>query len=114
MIVVDASTNISASLEDEHVAVADRVLDYVSEKGAFVPGNFYSEIVNALAKAEPRGRIETVKADITLTEIVTLPLTIEMPHPHAVFSVVRGHRLTAYDAACLALALQHSGSTCND
>lgn len=106
MIVIDASTVISATLEDEYVTTADAMLEYVSANGALVPGNFYTEVVNALAKAERRGRLEAVKADITLTEILMLPLTVEMPDPHAVFSVVRGHRLTAYDAAYLALAIQ--------
>lgn len=106
MIVIDASTIISAVLGDENMRAADSMLDYAAENGALVPGNFFTEVGNAIARAERRGRIDAVKADIRLTEIMALPLTIEMPDPHAIFAVVRTHQLTAYDAAYLALALE--------
>jgi len=106
LIVIDASTVISAALEDENTPSADPALDYVAENGGVIPGNFFTEVVNALAKAERRGRIDSVKADIILSEILSLPLSVEMPDPHAVLVAARVHQLTAYDAAYLALAIQ--------
>ncbi|MBV8154038.1 MAG: type II toxin-antitoxin system VapC family toxin [Candidatus Eremiobacteraeota bacterium] len=106
MIVIDACTIVSALLEDEDTPTADVALDYVAKNGAAVPGNFVTEVVNALGKAERRGRLGAVKADIVLTEALTLPFSIELPDPHAILSATRSYGITAYDAAYLALALQ--------
>jgi predicted nucleic acid-binding protein len=106
LIVIDASTVISRVLADERTEEAKAAVFYTARKGALVPGNFVTEIMNALAKAERRGRIDPAEADLQLTEILNLPLTVEFPDPHAVLTATRIYSLTAYDAAYLALALQ--------
>ena len=106
MIVIDASTVISRALKDENSALADNALEYVVENGALVLGNFITEVVNALVKAERRKRVSALKAELILNEVLDLPLTFESPDAHAVLAVARAYAITAYDAAYIALALQ--------
>ncbi|HEY9084695.1 MAG TPA: type II toxin-antitoxin system VapC family toxin [Candidatus Tyrphobacter sp.] len=106
MIVTDACTVIAWALADENGDAANPALEYAAQTGALVPGNFMTEVVQALAKAERRGRIDEAATDLTLTEILHLPITTEMPDAHATLKLARKYRLTAYDAAYLALALQ--------
>lgn len=106
MIVVDACTVISWVLEDERSADADAALDTVAREGALIPGNFISEVTNALLRAERRGRTDDITAGMALSEILELPLTVESPDPHTMLALARVHALTCYDSAYLALALQ--------
>ncbi len=106
MIVIDASTVISSVLEDENSASADIALAHAAREGALVPGNFWTEIIHALLRAEHRNRVDETTADLDLAEIQVLPFEIEFPDAHAVLSIARKHQLTGYDAAYLALALQ--------
>ncbi|HZZ00994.1 MAG TPA: type II toxin-antitoxin system VapC family toxin [Candidatus Baltobacteraceae bacterium] len=106
MIVIDASTIVSRALKDENSSRADAALSYAADHGALVPGNFQTEIVNAIVKAERRGRLDQLKSGLILSEIANMPLQAVFPDPHAVLAAARTHGLTAYDAAYLALAMQ--------
>lgn len=106
MIVIDASTVISSALEDENSVAAAVALEEASDRGALVPGNFWSEIVHALARAERRSRIAEGSAELFLAELDSFPLTIEIPDVHTMLQIAKRYQLTGYDAAYLALALQ--------
>lgn len=106
MIVIDASTIISWVLDDEDAARAEPAIEAVAAGGAYVPGNFASEVAHALLSAERRGRIDEIGAGIALSEILALPLTYDVADPHVTLALARAHRLSCYDAAYLAVALQ--------
>ncbi len=106
MIVVDACTIVSWLLEDETSPKADAAVGYLAAHGAYVPSNFITEITHALLTAERRGRLDEVATGVALSEILALPLTVESPDPHTILTIARSRRLTGYDAAYLALALQ--------
>ena len=106
MIVVDASMALRWVLADEIGEEAVAARTYVSERGGFVPGNFQTEVVNGLLQAERRKRISASDASAAITDIMELPLTVELPNPHVIVSSAREYGLTGYDAAYLALALQ--------
>lgn len=106
MIVIDASTVISSALEDENSVVAGVAFEEAAEQGALVPGNFWSEIVHALARAERRNRITEGSAELFLAELEALSITTEIPGVHATLNAAKKYQLTGYDAAYLALALQ--------
>ncbi|MEO6913361.1 MAG: type II toxin-antitoxin system VapC family toxin [Candidatus Baltobacteraceae bacterium] len=113
MIVIDASVAISWVLGETLSAETTEAQEYVSSNGAYVPGNFHSEVVHALLRAERRGRIAEADVASSLSDILELGLTVELPDPHVVAAVARQHRLTAYDAAYLALALQSNLMLCS-
>lgn len=92
-------------MHDESEAYADAAVSFLAHDGAVVPGNFEGEVSNGLLQAERRRRIDEERATAALTEILALPLTIEMPDPHAAMKLARQHRLSCYDAFYLTLAL---------
>lgn len=97
---------ISSALNDEESEAAGLALADVVDDGAVVPGNFWSEIVHALARAERRHRMAEGSADLFLAELEALPITTEIPGAHGTLDAARKYRLTGYDAAYLALAIQ--------
>lgn len=110
-LVVDASAILGLCFDDEDSAYSQKVLD-VLEAGAsaVVPGIWPLEIANGLLAAERKHRLDHAallrfrallegiavvvdQRSLSETMSVTLPLA-------------RSHRLTAYDAAYLELALR--------
>jgi predicted nucleic acid-binding protein len=106
MIVVDASVALSWVLGENASVEAQSALDYVVEHGARAPGNFQSEVAHTLLNAERRGFIDETDLSVAISELLLLPIDIELPDPHVIVSIGREHRLTGYDAAYLALARQ--------
>ena len=76
-------------------------------KRPVVPGLFWHELRNLLLSAERRGRIDVHHADVSMTRLCRLP--IHCPgeaEDHQILALARSHRLTAYDASYLALAIR--------
>lgn len=72
-----------------------------------VPWLFWVEIRNALLMAERRKRLAAPKVEELLTRLDALGLTLDTtPNYATVLSLCRDHRLTAYDALYLELALR--------
>ena len=105
--VPDASVAAAWLLPDEEAAVADLALDRLGQETAMVPNLFWHELRNLLLSAERRGRITEHHADASMARVRRLP--IHCPgnsDDHHVMALARGHRLTAYDASYLALAIR--------
>ena len=104
MIVVDASLALRWVLLEEPSRESLAALDYVTENGAYVPGNFQSEVAHGLLQAERRGRLTATDVSAALSDILALPFQIDLPDPHVLVATARQYSLTGYDAAYLALA----------
>jgi predicted nucleic acid-binding protein len=104
LIVADASVVLAFIMHGESEAYADAALTLISRSTAVVPGNFHSEISNALLHAERLRRIHESRASAALTKILALPLTVELPDPRAAIKLARQHRISCYDAFYLTLA----------
>ena len=105
--VPDASIAAAWLLPDEEAALADLALDRLAGETACVPSLFWHELRNLLLSAERRGRIDEHHADASMARLRRLP--IHCPgeaEDHHVLALARRHRLTAYDASYLALALR--------
>jgi predicted nucleic acid-binding protein len=81
------------------------VLRYVEEQGAFVPGNFHSDLVHGFLSAERQRRIDAAAAERSLKAVLQLSIEVRFPDPVHVMAVARAHRLTGYDATYLTLAM---------
>ena len=107
-IVVDASVTMAWCFETEADAYADAALHALRHGGGLVPAVWTLEVANVLLLAERRRRLSRGDADRFLGILSQLPITVADAPTTAdvdgVMTLAREHRLTAYDAAYLALA----------
>ena len=103
--VLDASATASWCFDD--VSAADAAMERLPADHAVVPALWWFEVRNILIVNERRGRIEPVDSDVFLDDLARLPIRIEShTSERLVVALARKHRLTAYDAAYLALAVR--------
>ena len=101
---------LSWAFATEATPLSLRVLDCLQTSHAVTPALWPFEVTNALVEAERRGRISPTQQAEFLERLRLLPITVE--HRPAVwlgqqiFPLARAHRLTAYDAAYLELAIR--------
>jgi predicted nucleic acid-binding protein len=109
ILVIDTSVAISwIAQQDENNAYADAALEVFGTDMALVPGIWHWEMANTLLTLERKGRLDDAVA--TYAQVLRLPIDIErLAHPRGQRSIselelARKYRLSAYDAAYLALA----------
>ncbi len=107
--VLDASVAAAWVLPAEEAVLADIALDRLGEETAMVPDVFWHEVRNLLLSAERRGRIDRRYADASMTRLRRLPIRLaDDVNDGAVMALARAHRLPAYDASYLALAVREA------
>jgi predicted nucleic acid-binding protein len=110
--VLDASSVFPWVFEDEATPEADALLAIVAKQGAVAPSLWHIEIANGLGMAERRHRLSRVAAAEAITLLESLPLDVdEIAQAHAfgvILDLMREHRLTAYNAVYLELAIRRS------
>jgi predicted nucleic acid-binding protein len=108
--VIDASSVLAWCFEDEGGPETDALIDKVAAEGAAVPAMWALEVANGLVTGERRGRIKRAASTAFVTLIEELPIIADRATGthgrHATMSLAREHRLTAYDAAYLELAMR--------
>jgi predicted nucleic acid-binding protein len=104
--VVDASIAGAWLLPDEDDALAEQAMARMAEEDAAAPDLLRHEIRSILLSAERRGRISDDFVHSALARFRGLPLQLAGPGDDTeVVRLSRKYRLSAYDAAYLALAL---------
>ena len=105
--VLDASVAAAWVLPDKDAAIADVALDRLGTETAKVPGLFWHELHNLLLSAERRGRIDGGYADASMARLRRLSIVCpDQYDDREVMALARAHRLSAYEASYLALALR--------
>ena len=108
--VLDASVTLSWAFEDERSQPALEVLERLRQDEAAVASLWPLEVTNGLMAAERRGRLTGADASRFLHLVRLLPIVIDPVARVRAFegtrSLARTHRLTAYDAAYLELAVR--------
>jgi predicted nucleic acid-binding protein len=109
-LVIDASSVLAWCFEDEGGPEADALIERVAADGAVVPGLWSLELTNGLVMGERRGRISPADSTAFVTMIEELPIDADPATGaralHETMSLARAHRLSAYDAAYLELAMR--------
>lgn len=112
-LVVDASMALAWIFERENtqeIKCAEQALSALIEAEVFVPSLWHIEIANALLVAERRQIVTEAQVIDYLTRLTQLPLatddTTTISHRDMIMSLAREHKLTAYDATYLDLALR--------
>jgi predicted nucleic acid-binding protein len=113
-LVLDCSVTMAWCFEDECDALADAVLDAVTEVEAWVPSLWPIEVANVLLVAERRGRLSPADSARFIELVGGLPITVDdRAHERAlgpVLSTGREFDISAYDASYLELAMRLGGS----
>jgi predicted nucleic acid-binding protein len=108
--VIDASSVLSWCFEDEGGPEADALIERVAADGAAVPGLWSLEVANGLVVGERRGRIRAAESAAFIAMIEELPIVADPATGaralHETMGLARAHRLSAYDAAYLELAMR--------
>lgn len=104
--VVDASIAGAWLLPDEENVLAEQAMARMADENAVAPDLLRHEIRSILLSAEKRGRISDDFVHSALARFRGLPLQLGGPGDDTeVVRLSRKYRLSAYDAAYLALAL---------
>jgi len=108
--VVDNSIALAWCFEDEQTEAIMGLLDRVTDTGAVAPQLWPVEALNGLLTAERRGRISAAVRQHLAGFLQALPIGIDDETAHRVWiataQLAEQHRLTAYDATYLELALR--------
>ena len=109
--VLDASTILTWCFPDEQAHKAEEISERIAGGDSIaVPPFWRHEILNALLVGERRKRLTPELIDKFIADLNALPAEIDQPLTSVVFvdtqALCRKHRLTAYDAAYLELALR--------
>jgi predicted nucleic acid-binding protein len=108
--VLDCSVAVAWCFEDEAGPATDALLDQLQHQEAVVPGLWHLEIANVLVQAERRGRIAAADLNARVGLLRKLPLQTDDDMAgralRDILALARQHRLTAYDAAYLELAVR--------
>ena len=108
--VLDCSVAMAWCFADEADAVADSVLDRLSQDVALAPSIWLLEVANVLVVAERSGRISSADAARFLDLLAALPIVIDETTRERAWGLIAGlgreHGLSSYDAAYLELAMR--------
>jgi predicted nucleic acid-binding protein len=108
--VIDASFMLALLLPDEEIQGADEYWQMLSLEGATVPAHWNLEIANALLQASRRSRITYPYRTSLIQRLNDLPITSDLETIAACFydamALADTHKLTAYDASYLELAIR--------
>ena len=108
--VLDCSMTMAWCLEDEASPRADAVLASLESQEAIVPSHWPLEVANVLTICERKGRLSASRISQILRLLGGLAIDIDDQTAKRalgdVLSLARAHRLTAYDAAYVELALR--------
>lgn len=113
MIVIDCSLVIAALMPDEAADESLKIIQKIAQgyELATVPVLFYTEIANALLIAKKRNRISQESFGNYMSVIYALTLqvdssSVEESIAKKICDYAEKHRLTAYDASYLELAMR--------
>lgn len=110
--VLDSTVTMAWCFTDEATEFSETQLSRLSDltDSAIVPALWLYEVVNVAELAVRKGRITEEKASAFLQSLADLPIEIETPTQRQMFVSVRAlvgqHKLTAYDASYLEVAIR--------
>lgn len=108
--VLDGSVTLAAGLPDEVNARASAIIERVTGEKAAAPIVWPLEVANGFLQAQRQGRIPDEYRLKRLAEVARLPVVVDLDGRALAWTEISRlaakHRLTAYDAAYLELAIR--------
>ena len=109
-LVIDCSVTMAWYFKDEGTTYTNAVRAALATERAAVPALWPLEVANVLLMGERRKRSTQAKAAKWLRFLTALPIAVDTQTPALAFdpilALARSHKLTAYDAAYLELAMR--------
>src|SRR5437879_5871951 len=109
-LVIDCSLTMAWFFKDEATPYTNAVRASFASERAVVPSLWPLEVANVLLMGERRKRSTQAKTAKWLRFLSALPIAVEPETPRFAFdpflALARSHKLTAYDAAYLELAIR--------
>ncbi len=116
-IVLDASMALAWLIEradPAEASLARQAFDEVNANGARVPALWYSEVANTLLVFERAKRLTEQVSAIYLSDLALMTITLDDLSPELrltrILDLGRMHKLTAYDATYLELAMRRAAT----
>lgn len=108
--VIDASVTLPWFFADEATPFTEGLLDALGAQVLWAPTLWVLECTNVLQSAQRRRRIDAHRRAQIASELSALPVRLdpEIPNFVSLDRLAAAHRLSAYDAAYLELALRRS------
>ena len=111
-IVIDCSLTMAWSFTDAATPYTEGVLDLLKNQTAMVPDIWHLEVANILLVGERRKRITPAQSKAFLEFLSQLPILWDTETSTQAFRetllLAREHKLSAYDAAYLELAIRQN------
>ena len=108
--VIDTSVVITWCFKDEASQYADSVLDSLEHFTAIAPSIWPLEVGNVLLAAERKNRLSEADSIRFIALLFELPISVDQEPPERmikeIFALAREHKLSAYDASYLDLAMK--------
>ena len=108
--ITPSKTERELAIGDEATPYTNAVRAALATERAAVPALWPLEVANVLLMSERRKRSTQAKATQWLRFLTALPIAVDTPPPGLAFDSIiglaRSHKLTAYDAAYLELAMR--------
>ena len=113
-LVIDCSVTMAWYFKDEATPYSNAVRAALVTERAAVPALWPLEVANVLLMGERRKRSTQAKATKWLRFLAALPIAVDTQTPGLAFdpilALAHRHKLTAYDAAYLELAMRRGAS----
>lgn len=108
--IVDASVVFAWQFPDEESALSEMVADRLLDEGAIVPVHWVAEIANGFAMAVRRGRMSAEYRSGALDRLKNMSIEVDKDSAKRLWTDTQllcdKHKLTAYDASYLEMALR--------
>ena len=109
-LVLDNSVTMAWAFPGETTRAIEDIFLQVEGHGAWVPALWHYEVANALQMSVRKQRCTPIFRDRTLADLAVLPVDTEEVQTERIWiaavRLAERHRLTAYDAAYLEIALR--------
>lgn len=113
-LVLDPSVVAGWYIGDESSPYTSAALATVASEGALVPSLWPYEVANMFLMAERRGRMSTDDVSLAVQTLAAMPIDVRPAVPTGAMlgltRIARDHRLSAYDASYLELAVRTRSS----
>ncbi len=110
--VIDSSAMLTLQFPDEDASLLQNVGILLADEGAVTPIHWKAEIANSLVVAVRRGRLSIMERNGIISDISEFAIETDSESAnqfwHNTIALCDLHKLTAYDAAYLELALRRN------